>query len=96
MLRQMMVRALVNGTIFLFLQAMIWGLLSFFLPDGWWHILVNIPAFLLTLATAATIKSALAIMGVPGWLAFPGAIVLWFIVVLVARSIELEILESVF
>jgi len=41
---------LIGMSVVLFVEALIWGLLSFFLPDGWWHLVINIGAFLITLA----------------------------------------------
>ncbi|GEM_PF-1545502 len=83
-----MVIVLAVGTFF-------WGLLSFFLPDGWWHLVINIGAFLFTIAACAPIKNMLVILGVPGWLAFLGTMIIWVVVVLVGRSIEMAILDSV-
>ena len=95
MLRRLFEEELVSSVILLAVLALIWGLLSFFLPDGWWHLVINIGAFLVTLAVASSMKRTLGILGVPGWLAFLGAIVIWVLVVGVGRSIEMGILESV-
>ncbi len=87
---------LLSTVIFLAVSALIWGALSSFLPNGWWHAVINIGAFLITLAGASAIKTTLTMLSAPGWLSFLGAIVVWFVVVVVLRSIEMEIIDSVF
>ena len=44
--------AIRNAVIVLPVMSIIWGALSFVLPDGWWHFVINVGAFLLTSGVA--------------------------------------------
>jgi hypothetical protein len=95
-LRGMMVRNTVMATIYLFVQAMIWGALNFVLPDGWVQAVVNILFALFALGTSIMIKQAMDIGRVPGWLGLLVGIVIFLLVIGVFRPIVTEILASIF
>lgn len=88
---------LLGTTIVLAVLATIWSILSFFVPDGWWHVVINIGAFLVTARFGVDIKTQLvAFWGQPWWLAWMIAMVIWVVAVIGVRSIELAILEAIF
>ena len=94
-LRGMMVRNTVMATIYLFVQAMIWGTLNFLFPDGWVLAVVNILFFLFALGTSIMIKQAMDIGRVPGWLGMLVTGIIFCFVVGVFRPIVTGTLESI-
>jgi hypothetical protein len=70
-------------------------MLSFALPDGWWHLVINIFGFLLTIFWAWSMKTPLALL-TTGWLAWIISILIWLVMFLGLRTIELTALEAIF
>ncbi|MDA0797978.1 MAG: hypothetical protein O2884_04795, partial [Chloroflexi bacterium] len=82
-----------NAVTVLAVWAGIWGLLSGLLPQGWWHLPINLIGFLVSLTGAVSIRGSLQTIGNPGWLAFGIALVIWFVLVVILRSLILELLS---
>ena len=95
-LRETMVRGTIAATIFLLIQATIWGVLNFLLPAGWVQAVVNILFFLFALSTSIGIKKALDIGRVPGCLGLLVGVVILVLVIGVFRPIVTEILAAIF
>ena len=92
----MMVRGTVTATIFLLIQAMIWGTLNFLLPYGTVQAVVNILFFLFAIGTSIMIKQALDIGRVPGWVGILVGVGILLLVVGVFRPIVTDILAAIF
>jgi hypothetical protein len=95
--RRLIVRdTLLGGGVSLAVMVTIWSILSFFLPAGWWHLVINIGAVLVTLSIVVIIKRNLVnLAGLPGWtewIVYSVSCVAVFGV----RSIELAILGAIF
>ena len=75
--------------------ASVWALLDFLLPSGWPTTLVNIVFFLLTVFFGVVLLRYLSAL-VPRRIAWVVAGVIYFLVVFLLRSIELEVLSAVF
>ena len=88
-------RGIRNTLIVMATVATAWTLLSYFLPSGWWLVVVNIGSLLVTMAIAASLKLQLALL-LPNWLAWLGSFLLWGIAALGVRTVELNILEALF
>lgn len=89
--------AIRNAVIMLSVMAIIWGALSFALPDGWWHFVIDLGAFLVTVGIATfVILTSLKGLGNPGWLAWVITGVIWFATVPLVRSVEMAVLEAIF
>ena len=73
----------------------IWSVLSFVLPDGWWHLPINIIGFLFTGFWAWSFKVILTGL-TTGWLAWIMSILIWVAGFLGLRTIELTALEILF
>ena len=95
-IRAYLARGVRNHVIALVVLAASWGLLSFALPDGWWHPPINIVAFLMSSGIGVSVKRVLALLGNPGWLAWLLAVVIWGFAIVGVRSAELSILEASF
>ena len=93
--RQFVAQGIRNAAILLVVIATVWTGLGF-LPDGWWHLVINIGAVLITCFIGVSIKSSLVALGNPQWLAWGISVVICFVAVIVVRSIESAILEAVF
>ena len=76
----------------LLMMVVVWALLSALLADGWWHGLINIVGFLLTIFVMVAIERTLVVLGKPGWLAFPIALLLWGLAAIGLRSVILSVL----
>jgi len=94
-LRGMMVRNTVTATVYLFVQAMIWGALNFVLPDGWVQAVVNILFALFALGTSIMIKQEMDIDRVTGWQGTLVTGIIFCFVVGVFRPIVTGTLESI-
>ena len=79
---------------FLVVEATIWGALSFFLPNGWWHLVINILFFVLGAAAGVEIKNWLAALGKPSWLGYAAGLSVFFVAVIIWRSIFMGVLEG--
>ncbi len=95
LLRMLYGRALRNSVIMLAFVAVIWGVLNYFVPDGWAQAVVNIGIFLFTLAIAVSIKSLLQTLGNPGWLAWMITLVIWVVAGMAVRSVTVVVLEAI-
>jgi hypothetical protein len=84
-----------NIIIGLVVIVIIWSILSFALPDGWWHLVMNIVGFLVTGFWAWSMKSPLARL-TTGWFAWIIAILVWLVMFVGLRTIELTALEAIF
>ena len=89
-------RGLTYASLLLAAEATIWGALSFFLPEGWWHLVINISFFLLAAAGGVEIKNWLTAYGKPSWVGYVGGLLVFFLAVIVWRSILMGILEATF
>ena len=89
-------RGLIYASGFLCVETTIWGGLSFFLPEGWWHMAINIPFFLLSIAVAVEIKKWLVGIKKPSWVGYVAGLSVWVVAVGIWRSIVLEMLEGIF
>jgi len=87
-------RGLASASVFLVIEATVWGTLSFFLPNGWWHIVINILFFVLGAAGGVEIKNWLAALGKPSWAAYTVGLVVFYVAVIVWRSIFMGVLEG--
>ena len=90
-----MVRNSAKPTIYLLVQAMIWGTLNFIFPDGWVPLVVNIPFVLFSLGTGIMIKQAMDTDQWPSWLGTLVSIVIYLFLVGVFRPIVTGTLESI-
>jgi len=91
-----LVVAQIRSTVFVMgVAAAIWCLPSFFLPNGWWHGVINIGMFLVTAVWGISIKNHLQSLGNPGWLAWGMSLFIWLVMVLVVRSIGLAVLDAI-
>jgi|ETNmetMinimDraft_28_1059901.scaffolds.fasta_scaffold07282_2 hypothetical protein len=87
--------AQIRSTVFVMgVATAIWCLPSFFLPNGWWHGVINIGMFLVTALWGISIKNHLQSLGNPGWLAWGMSLLIWLVMVLVVRSIGLAVLDA--
>ena len=79
--------------------ATVWSLLNIFVPEtwlwGWAQLPINIGFFLLSLATVAGIVPQFPTLLSSGK-AWAIGLIIWFLFVIVLRSIELGLLESIF
>jgi hypothetical protein len=94
-LRALWLTEIRNIIIGLVVITIIWSTLSFVLPDGWWHLVINIVGFLLTGFWAWSMKSPLALL-TRGWLAWTISILIWLVMFLGLRTIALTTLEAIF
>ena len=94
LVRRFLIKNVLSVSIFVVLVVTIWTVLGFFLPDGWWHIVINIGAILFTLFWGWVVTPSFRQLRLP----VPAliAVVWWFVLVLVLRTIEGAILDSVF
>ena len=87
-------RGLTYASLLLAAEATIWGALSFFLPEGWWHLVINILFFLLAAAGGVEIKNWLTANGKPSWVGYVGGLLVFFVAVIIWRSIFMGVLEG--
>ena len=78
-----------NAYIFLIILAVVWSALSIIIPDGWWHIFINIPIFLIGVLFSISIRQTGRAMLMPTWLGW-GLSLLGFAILLIVRSIILS------
>ena len=91
-----MVRNSAKATIYLFVQAAIWGTLNFVFPDGWVLAVVNISFSLFALGTSIMIKQEMDIDRVTGWQGTLVTGIIFCFVIGVFRPIVTGRLESIF
>ena len=70
----------------------IWAVLLKFLPDGWWITGINIIAFLFSLIGIGLGSLQALRPSMPNWLAWVCALLTWFIIVILIRSLLLNLL----
>ena len=87
-------RGLTYASLLLAAEATIWGALSFFLPEGWWHLVINILFFLLATAGGVEIKNWLSAIGKPSWLGYVAGLSVFFVAVIIWRSIFMGVLDG--
>ena len=87
-------RGLTYASLLLAAEATIWGALSFFLPEGWWHLVINILFFLLAVAGGGEIKNWLSAIGKPSWLGYVVGLSVFFVAVIIWRSIFMGVLDG--
>jgi len=75
-------------------EATIWGALSFFLPDGWWHLVINILFFVLAAAGGVEIQKWMVANGKPSWVGYAVGLAVFLVAVIIWRSIFMGILEG--
>ncbi len=89
-------QGLLCTSVFLGVEATIWGGLSFFIPNGWWHIGINVPFFIASIASAAVMLNWLETKINVKWLAWVVTLGIWYVAVIMWRSIFLGILDEIF
>ena len=77
-------------------MVLIWEVLLFFLPGGWWIAVINILFFLGSVFFLFYWGWLALRMVLPGWLAFVCSLLLWFAIVVLIRSLIMSILEALF
>jgi hypothetical protein len=86
------IRNVIIGLVFI---VTFWSVLSFVLPDGWWHLPINVIGFLLTGLWAWSIKGPLTGL-TTGWFAWIMSVIIWVATFVGLRTIELTALEVIF
>lgn len=71
----------------------LWSLATYFLPSGWWIVVINILCLLSTLVTGSTFFGTLKILMSSG-LALLISVVLWFLIVMGGRTLMLGLLDA--
>ena len=89
------VKTTICGILLIAFFTTIWSLASFFIPDGWWHIILNIGMLVLTAQVGVGIKNSLA-LALPKWVCWVVSLIIWGIAALALRSVELSIFAGIF
>ena len=87
-------RGLTYASLLLAAEATIWGALSFFLPEGWWHLVINILFFVLAAAGGVEIQKWMVATGKPSWVGYAAGLSVFFVAVIIWRSIFMGVLEG--
>ena len=94
-IREWLISMIRNAIIGLAIIVTIWSILSFSLPNGWWHLVINISGFLLTSFWAWSMKKTLTLL-INGPVAWVIAMSVWLVSFFGLRTIEVAILAAIF